>query len=53
MLSKSKQELEQCLTTLHEENVQQQNTVDSLKEQILMLEKLCQEKDLQVNNDLI
>lgn len=49
MLSEGKQELKQCLTTLHEENKQLQNTVDSLKEQTLVLDKLCQEKDLQVN----
>lgn len=51
MLSERKQELEQCLTTLHEENEQLQSTVDNLKERTLVLDKLCHEKDLQVNND--
>ncbi|KAK3539741.1 hypothetical protein QTP70_013175 [Hemibagrus guttatus] len=48
MLSERKQELERCLTTLHEENEQLQNTVDNLKDRTLVLEKLCQEKDLQL-----
>lgn len=50
MLSERNQELEQCLTTLHEENEQLQSTVNNLKEQTLVLEKLCHEKDLQVIN---
>lgn len=52
MLSERKQELERCLTTLHEENEQLQSTVDNLKDRTLVLEKLCQEKDLQVTDDL-
>lgn len=52
MLSERKQELEQCLTTLHEENEQLHSTVDNWKEQTLVLEKLCHEKDLQVSDDL-
>ncbi|XP_060738316.1 BICD family-like cargo adapter 1 isoform X2 [Tachysurus vachellii] len=48
MLSERKQELERCLTTLHEENEQLQSTVDNLKDRTLVLEKLCQEKDLQL-----
>ncbi|XP_047655970.1 BICD family-like cargo adapter 1 isoform X1 [Tachysurus fulvidraco] len=48
MLSERKQELERCLNTLHEENEQLQSTVDNLKDRTLVLEKLCQEKDLQL-----
>lgn len=52
MLSERKQELERCLTKLHEENEQLQSTVDNLKERTFVLEKLCHEKDLQVSDDL-
>ncbi|KAM9475611.1 BICD family-like cargo adapter 1 [Clarias gariepinus] len=48
MLSEHKQELEKCLTTFHEEKEQLQNIVDNLKERTLVLEKLCHEKDLQL-----
>ncbi|MCJ8735087.1 hypothetical protein PDJAM_G00242840 [Pangasius djambal] len=51
MLSERKQELERCLTTLHEENEQLQSTVDNLKERTLVLEKLCHEKDLQLRQN--
>ncbi|KAI5094892.1 BICD family-like cargo adapter 1 [Silurus meridionalis] len=52
ILSKHKQDLERCLTTLHEENEQLQSTVDNLKERTLVLEKLCHEKDLQASDCL-
>ncbi|KAF7695200.1 BICD family-like cargo adapter 1 isoform X1 [Silurus meridionalis] len=51
ILSKHKQDLERCLTTLHEENEQLQSTVDNLKERTLVLEKLCHEKDLQLRQN--
>ncbi|XP_053536236.1 BICD family-like cargo adapter 1 isoform X2 [Ictalurus punctatus] len=51
MLSERKQELERCLTKLHEENEQLQSTVDNLKERTFVLEKLCHEKDLQLRQN--
>ncbi|KAF4072161.1 hypothetical protein AMELA_G00259990 [Ameiurus melas] len=51
MLSERKQELERCLTKLHEENEHLQSTVDNLKERTFVLEKLCHEKDLQLRQN--
>ncbi|XP_076020851.1 BICD family-like cargo adapter 1 [Genypterus blacodes] len=48
MLSERKMELECRVHAILEENEMLQNTVDSLRETTLVLEKQCQEKDLQL-----
>ncbi|XP_062854367.1 BICD family-like cargo adapter 1 [Trichomycterus rosablanca] len=48
ILSEQKLELEQQVTTILKENDQLLNTVDTFKEQTLVLEKMCHEKDLQL-----
>ncbi|CAM4719214.1 unnamed protein product [Leuciscus chuanchicus] len=48
MLSERKQELERRVNAMLEENEQMQNTVDELRERTQVLEKQCQEKDLQL-----
>lgn len=48
MLSERKVELERRVHAALEENELLQNTVDDLRERTLLLERRCQEKDLQV-----
>ncbi|XP_028313436.1 BICD family-like cargo adapter 1 isoform X2 [Gouania willdenowi] len=51
MLSERKMELEHRVHTVLEENELLQNTVDNLREQTLVLEKQCHEKDLQLRQN--
>ncbi|XP_054587194.1 BICD family-like cargo adapter 1 isoform X4 [Nothobranchius furzeri] len=48
MLSERKMELERRISAVVEENELLQNTVDHLRERTLVLERQCQEKDVQV-----
>lgn len=48
MLSERKAELERRVHAALEDNELLQNTVDHLRERTLLLERRCQEKDLQV-----
>lgn len=52
MLSERKAELERRVHAALEENELLQNTVDDLRERTLLLERRCQEKDLQVGAHL-
>ncbi|XP_057212379.1 BICD family-like cargo adapter 1 isoform X1 [Triplophysa rosa] len=48
MLTQRKQELEQRVNSILQENEQLQHTADQLRERALMMERQCHEKDLQL-----
>ncbi|KAA0714376.1 BICD family-like cargo adapter 1 [Triplophysa tibetana] len=48
MLTERKQELEQRVNSILQENEQLQHTADQLRERALMMERQCHEKDLQL-----